>query len=408
MTSLAIDISSLLSDESDYSPPPGIPNPAVTLDRERYHTTEEKKSCGPLADESILIYMDHIGGLTPNWSPGRNVPCPAMEHEHDRSSPGFSLYQDEGKWRGHCFKCGWHGDGIDLVQRLEGLDHKKARSRLKILSKKGKFTHTRETSEAVPHDERKEKPVQELYEATKNFILFARTNEVQHPEHARHVKEYCANRFNFPGIMDIPGISRSLFIAPPEPNLLKWARGDWHKRAGLYSAFSERFLGVIYRDWDGREFVQARFSHSPGIYPDGTAKPKSVYPRNTPASSLLFLPEPLEPNQSTRLFLTEGGLDAISMQIIEKRKQLHQLQSAGIIRTSWQVAGLLSAQTIPAPWIQYLGKRYKHVVYAHDQDKSGEASYEKIKDILGGQLSRFIIPGAKDVTESLQKEKYHG
>jgi DNA primase len=52
---------------------------------------------------------------------------------HSDKKPSFHVYQDStGKWRFYCFGCGIHGDALDLVQRLHGLDFKGALNHLGI------------------------------------------------------------------------------------------------------------------------------------------------------------------------------------------------------------------------------------------------------------------------------------
>jgi hypothetical protein len=52
---------------------------------------------------------------------------------HAEKSPSFQVFQDNtGKERFYCFGCGIHGDAVDLVQRLHGLDFKGALNHLGI------------------------------------------------------------------------------------------------------------------------------------------------------------------------------------------------------------------------------------------------------------------------------------
>ena len=49
----------------------------------------------------------------------RRGPCPV----HEGSNPTAFTYKGR---RFHCFSCGWHGDGIDLVQEVRGIGFREA------------------------------------------------------------------------------------------------------------------------------------------------------------------------------------------------------------------------------------------------------------------------------------------
>jgi hypothetical protein len=52
---------------------------------------------------------------------------------HSEKTPSFQVYQDRlGKWQFHCFGCGAHGDAVDFLQRLHGLDFHQALAHLGI------------------------------------------------------------------------------------------------------------------------------------------------------------------------------------------------------------------------------------------------------------------------------------
>jgi CHC2-type zinc finger protein len=56
---------------------------------------------------------------------GRKARCPFPEHED--STPSFSVFQGrDGTWRFRCFGCGRHGDAIDLLRQLHGMDFRTA------------------------------------------------------------------------------------------------------------------------------------------------------------------------------------------------------------------------------------------------------------------------------------------
>lgn len=57
-------------------------------------------------------------------NPGRSgfVRCPF----HTDREPSFKIYQDGG----HCYGCGWHGDGVDLVAGLQDISKVEAARRI--------------------------------------------------------------------------------------------------------------------------------------------------------------------------------------------------------------------------------------------------------------------------------------
>ena len=68
---------------------------------------------------------------------------------HSEKTPSFQIYQGKtGKWHYHCFGCGAHGDAVDFLQRLHGLDFKGALNHLGINQGFLTRANKRETAEA--------------------------------------------------------------------------------------------------------------------------------------------------------------------------------------------------------------------------------------------------------------------
>ena len=68
---------------------------------------------------------------------------------HSEKTPSFQIYQGKtGKWHYHCFGCGNHGDAVDFLQRLDGLDFKGALNHLGINQEFLTQANKREIAEA--------------------------------------------------------------------------------------------------------------------------------------------------------------------------------------------------------------------------------------------------------------------
>lgn len=117
--------------------------------------------CGATSDRSSLAALAariDLGALVERYSgPGRasggtlTFTCPSPAHPDH--SPSFTVSRDKsGRERARCWsQCDFHGDALDFLQWIEGLDTARAAERLRqILGEPGSFTPLRKKKSTAP------------------------------------------------------------------------------------------------------------------------------------------------------------------------------------------------------------------------------------------------------------------
>ncbi len=270
----------------------------------------------------------------------RGIQTRALCPFHQDTRPSLNLYRADGASPAHfhCFACGAHGTAIDLVKQVEGLDFLPA---VKWLSNQfGLQLPRRQSTEQADRAAVRE-----------NALDFAlRTFNAQHD--AERFKSWCTEReFNYDFLYDLGlrCITRSVLITALQnkslgerTELLDGLEGlGLIKRLRSQSSPEQWKLDLLdqFRDsfHDGRVVIPIRSADAKqpkmvgfagralqSVPPEGVAK--YLLTSGFDKSSHLFnatdafkaVRQALKNDQSARLFLVEGFLDALRLQSLGK------------------------------------------------------------------------------------------
>ena len=340
---------------------------------------------------AIIHYLEAEGFIPPNWR-GGNIRCPLSDHEHDNARPGFSLFRaGDGKWLGKCHKsCGWAGDVIALDMALHGGGRKNAQRRVRVILNKGTKGDAALPSHKIPaHKAVTTTDGEKAYDAiTVDFMDFCETEKEQDPKQFDPVVNYIATRLCTEEIEVWQFAEKFFAFAPPSKILNKWVSKKPEERS-RFLAFSNRPCGIKWKTPSGATRVQAKAV-------DPSVSPKSLWPLGTRASQLLFIASEEPPTPQTRLFITEGAFDALSMHRIQKLRSIDESDALPFI-----VVGLPSATTIPQQ-LKVLAEGAGTIYYSPDRDDAGQESLKKVRSTLNRVVWEWKLPeGIGDITDYL-------